>query len=108
MQNQTMGSVHSTGLPQVKGPEMNDRDFLNDVLAMEKYLANSYNTAVNEASTEQLYRLQLNHLNAVHQAGRDLYNLMHQKGWYKIEAADSQKIDQKATQFANYRTQFPY
>lgn len=108
MQNQTMGSQQSTGLPQIKGPEMNDRDIVNDVLAMEKYLAYGYNTAVNEASTDQLYQLQMKHLTEVHQAGRDLFNLMHQKGWYKIEGAENQKIQQQAGQFSNYRTQFPY
>lgn len=106
--NQTMGTQNSTGLPQVKGPEMNDRDFINDVLATEKYLSFGYNTAVNEASTEELYQLQMNHLTAVHQAQRKMFNLMHQKGWYKLEAAPTQQIQQKAGQFANYRTQFPY
>nr|WP_244527587.1 spore coat protein [Lihuaxuella thermophila] len=95
-------------MPQVKGPEMNDRDLINDVLAMEKYLANGYNTAVNEASTEPLFQTQLRLLNEVHQAQRNLYNLMHQKGWYKLDTADAIQVSKKAEQFANYRTQFPY
>lgn len=106
--NQNMGNQQSTGLPQVKGPEMNDRDFINDILAMEKYLSNGYNTAVHEASTEQLYQLQMNHLTAVHEASRKLFGIMHQKGWYKTDAAQSMQIQQKTQQFANYRTQFPY
>jgi spore coat protein CotF len=107
-QNPAMGPQHSTGLPQVKGPQMNDRDRINDVLAMEKYLANGYNTAVNEAGNPALFQAQLQILNEVHQAQRDLFNLMHQKGWYKTEAANTNQITQKTQQFANYRTQFPY
>jgi spore coat protein CotF len=107
-QSQIMGPQQSKGLPQVKTPEMNDRDYINEILATEKYLANGYNTAVNEASNEQLYQIQLKHLTQLHQAQRDLFNLMHQQGWYKIEAAPSNQISQKAQQFANYRTQFPY
>jgi spore coat protein CotF len=103
-----IGPQQSTGLPQVKGPEMNDRDFINDVLATEKYMAAGYNSAVNEASNETLYQMQLQLLNEVHQAQRDLFNLMHQKGWYKLDAADTNQVAQKAQQFVNYRTQFPY
>jgi spore coat protein CotF len=104
----TVGPQASTGLPKVKGPEMNDRDRINDILSLEKYLSNGYNTAINEASNDQLFQMQLGLLNEVHQAQRDLFNLMHQKGWYKLEAADMNKVTQKAQQFANYRTQFPY
>jgi len=107
-QNQTIGPQQSTGLPQVKGPEMNDRDIVNDILSTEKYLTQAFNTAVNEASNQELYQTQLQILNELHEAQRELFNLMHQKGWYKLEAADANKIAQKAQQFANYRTQFPY
>jgi len=75
---QTQGG-QQTSLPQVKGPEMNDRDRINDVMATEKYLTTAYNIAVNEASTEQLYRTQMSLLNELHQCQRDLFNLMHRK-----------------------------
>ncbi|WP_124726653.1 spore coat protein [Staphylospora marina] len=106
-QGQT-GAQVSTGLPQVKGPEMNDRDRINDVLAMEKYICDGYNHATTEASNDTLFRTQMNLLNEVFQAHRDCFNLMHQKGWYKLEAASPQQVSQKARQFADYRTQFPY
>lgn len=107
-QNQTTGLGQSSGLPQVKGPEMNDRDMLNDILSTEKYLTQAFNTAINEASNQQLYQTQLQILNELHDAQRQLFNLMHQKGWYKLDAANPNQIAQKAQQFANYRTQFPY
>jgi spore coat protein CotF len=98
----------STGLPQVKGPELNDRDRLNDILSTEKYLTTAYNIAVNEASTQQLYQVQMQMLTELHQCQRDLFNLMSQKGWYKTDPAPAQQVTQTAQQFANYRTQFPY
>jgi spore coat protein CotF len=107
MQNQQMGQPQ-TGSPQIQGPQMSDRDYINDILSTEKYLTSSYNTAVNEASIQELYQLQMKHLDATHQAARELYTIMQQKGWYVIEPAESQKITQKATQFAEYRSQFPY
>lgn len=30
-------------LPKVKGPELNDRDRINDIMSMQKYLSNGYN-----------------------------------------------------------------
>lgn len=94
--------------PQVKGPQMNDRDRLNDILAMEKYLTDSFNVAVREASHNVLHIDLLGILSETHQAQRELFNLMFQKGWYKLEAEEQQKLDQAYQQFSNYSTQFPY
>ncbi|MDR6226236.1 spore coat protein [Desmospora profundinema] len=108
-QNQQQATPQqSTGLPQVKGPEMNDRDRINDVLAMIKYMNVAYNVAVNEASNDTLYQMQMNILTNLHQAQRDVYNAMAAKGWYKTDPADMQKIQQTYQQFSNYQTQFPY
>lgn len=93
---------------QVKGPELNDRDRLNDILATEKYLTDSFNTAVREASHDQLFQTTLQILTESHQAARNVYNLMFQKGWYTLEAEQPQKIDQLKQQFQGYMNQFPY
>lgn len=94
--------------PQIKGPEMNDRDRLNDILAMEKYMSQSYGIAVNEASNDTLFQTQMSILSDIHQCQRDLFNLMHRKGWYKLDQAQAQDVYQTAQQFSNYQTQFPY
>jgi spore coat protein CotF len=108
MQQQNQGQQQSTGLPKVKGPEFNDRDRINDVLATVKYMTMAYNVAVNEASNDSLYQTQMNILTNLHQAQRDVYNAMSAKGWYKTDPADQQKVGQAFQQFSNYRTQFPY
>lgn len=94
--------------PQVKGPQMNDRDRLNDVLATTKYLTDSLNVAVREASHNSLHQDMMSILNETHQAARQAFDLMFQKGWYKLEAEEQQKLDQSFQQFNNYSTQFPY
>lgn len=111
MQNQQQNQIAnpSTGqLPKVKTPEMNDRDFVNDALATCKYLTDSINIAVREASHDQLYTEYLQLLEETHRSCRQLYNLMFKKGWYKLEAAEQQKMDQAHQQFSNYSSQFPY
>lgn len=98
----------STGVPEVKGPEFNDRDMVNDLLSTEKYLTDNYNVFVKETSHEDLYRLTMGILNETHQAARDVFNLMFKKGWYTLTSAQSQTLQQTKEQFTNYQSQFPY
>ncbi|MFB5191747.1 spore coat protein [Alicyclobacillus fastidiosus] len=90
-----------------KTPEMNDRDYLNDVLSTEKYLTDSFNIAAREASHDALFQDVMQVLTENHTLARNTYNLMFQKGWYKVEKADAQKIQQTANQFQGYKSQFP-
>ncbi|MED4571924.1 spore coat protein [Brevibacillus agri] len=106
-QNQ-IANPQSGQLPQIKGPQMNERDFLNDCLATCKYVTDSLNVAVREMSHQQLYSDMLQLLNETHQSARDTFNLMFQKGWYKLEAEEQQKLQQAYQQFSGYSSQFPY
>ncbi len=106
--NNTIKNPQGLDLPQVKGPEMNDRDFINDGLSTCKYLTDSLNTAVREASHEQLYQDMKQILQETHDSCRVLFNLMFKNGIYKLEAEEQQKIDQAYQQFSNYSSQFPY
>lgn len=103
-----IANPQSGQLPQVKGPQMNDRDFINDALSTCKYLTDSFNVAVREASHDQLHTDMLQILMETHQSARELYNVMFQKGWYKLEAEEQQKLQQASQQFSGYSTQFPY
>ena len=94
--------------PKVKGPDMNDRDRVNDILALEKYLTDSFNVSAREASHPQLHQDIMTVLTETHQCQFDLYQLMFRKGHYKLEAEDQAKLDQTYQQFSNYSTQFPY
>lgn len=94
--------------PKLKGPEMNDRDRINDVLAMEKYLTDSFNISAREASHSALHQDVMTVLNETHQCQYELFQLMFQKGHYKLEAEQQQTLDKAYQQFSNYSTQFPY
>ena len=91
-----------------KTPQMNDRDFTNDMLSTEKYMTDAYSTALNEASNELLYQDLLSIFTETQNMQRELYDLMFQKGWYKLEAAEQQKLQQSYQQFKGYNNQFPY
>lgn len=70
-----------------KTPQMNDRDFINDMLSTEKYLTSGYNVFLNEASHEKLYQDILQIFTETQNCQRELFNLMFKKGWYGFEAA---------------------
>jgi spore coat protein CotF len=94
--------------PQVKGPDMNDRDRVNDILSMEKYLTDSFNVAAREASHRALHQDIMTILNETHQCQYEMFELMFRNGHYKLEAEEQTKLDQAYQQFQNYSTQFPY
>ncbi len=48
-QNQS-NKIQNPAVQIEKTPQMNDRDFTNDMLATEKYITDAYSTALNEAS----------------------------------------------------------
>ncbi|MEK3887801.1 spore coat protein [Bacillus sp. FSL K6-3431] len=105
MQNQ---KIQNPSMQVPKTPQMNERDFINDMLSTEKYLTDAYATALHEASHQHLYDDILTIFNETQQAQRDLFVEMFQKGWYKLEAEDQQKIQQSYQQHAGYANQFPY
>lgn len=101
-------AIQNTETQTPKTPQMNDRDYLNDVLLTEKYLCTSYVHALQEASHQSLYQdiKTVSDQTCDHQ--RDLFNLMFNKGWYKLDSEEPQKIQQAIQQFTQYaQQQFP-
>lgn len=107
-QNQNQQKIQNPETQIQKTPQMNDRDFINDILTTEKYMTDAYTQALHEASHDQLYQDVLAIYTETANAQRSIYNLMFKKGWYAIEAADSQKLQQSHQQFQGYTAQFPY
>lgn len=107
-QSKEIKNVQSGELSNVKGPEMNDRDMLNDVLSTEKYLTDSFNVMTRETSFKQLFNDVNLIQNETQQCARKIFNLMFEKGWYKLQAADQNEIQQTQQDFSNYHSQFPF
>ncbi|MBU8880832.1 spore coat protein [Bacillus sp. FJAT-29790] len=109
IQNQNQQNAIQNPETQIpKTPQMNDRDFTNDLLAMEKYMTSSYCTYLHEASHQALYQDMLNIFTETQNEQREFYNMMFKKGWYKVEAAEQQKLQQSYQQFQGYTNQLPY
>ncbi|MBA4536938.1 spore coat protein [Bacillus aquiflavi] len=106
--NQNQQKVQNPETQVPKTPQMNDRDFVNDMLTTEKYMTTSYTMALHEASHQALYQDLLSIFNETQDAQRELYNLMFKKGWYHVDAEAQQKLQQSYQQFQGYSSQFPY
>lgn len=81
------------------GIKMNDRDYLNSILELEKNMSNNYSIALNEASNDYLYEDYFSMLEDSKDMARELYNLMFENGWYTLEEVDDNKINDKINCF---------
>ncbi|MGE6379337.1 spore coat protein [Peribacillus muralis] len=100
--------VQNPESPVAKTPQMNDRDFINDMLATEKYFCNSLSVALHEMSNQALFQDIFSVSKENQEMQRELYNLMFEKGWYGLEEAQTASLSQSYQQFSGYKSQFPY
>ncbi len=88
-----------TEVPTTK--DMNDLDYITDVLETIKNMVHNYSLALNEASNNTLYEEYKNIFDETSTIQRDLFDLMFQKGWYCLEEADNQKITESLNKYNN-------
>lgn len=97
----------ASGENQVKGPELNDQDRITEILSNEKHMTNSYSVGLNEMQNPNLRKVIQDILQNTQNAQFQIFDLMFQKGWYKMKVADQQEVQAAKTQFSNYSSQFP-
>jgi spore coat protein CotF len=90
-----------------KTEEMNDSDYLNDILNMEKNMTNIYSIVLNEASNDPLYNELFMIFKETQECQRKLFNLLFAKGWYKLEKAETQKISAEFNEHQNKMNELP-
>ncbi len=79
-----------------KGMTLNDKDYLGDLLSCLKAMIKDYTVVMTEASNEELYHHYESMFTSLLNTQRKVFEMMFRKGWYKLEKAESMKIDQKA------------
>ena len=73
---------------------MTEKEILQDSLLSQKQATSSYNTFAGECVSEQLRCAMLNILDDEHKIQADIFCAMQSKGWYQVEPAEQQKIQQ--------------
>lgn len=74
-----------------------DKEVLSDGLCAQKACTGLLNTSANECAHGALKATMLNILAEEHKIQTDVFNMMHQRGFYETPAAEDSKV-QKAKQ----------
>ena len=79
---------------------LTEKEILQDCLSSQKLAAATYNTFAGECVNEQLRTTMLNILDEEHKMQADIFSCMQSHGWYQVEQADRQKIEQAKQKFS--------
>lgn len=78
------------------GVAFNDKDYITSLITCLKEMEKNYTIAMTEASNESLYEKHKQTFCSLADLQREVYELMFRKGWYALEKAEEQKINQKS------------
>ena len=73
---------------------LTEKQILHDSLMSQKLLTGVYNTFAGECVCPELRAAMLNILNDEHAIQSDIFSTMQSHGWYQVEQAEQQKIQQ--------------
>lgn len=104
---QKLGKQVSGQLPQVKDPNMNYRDRLNDMLLSEKYSLVGYQQCINEVIDPQLRQLVINNRNKLQDLQITLFTELFNLGEYQANIATPAEVADVDDVFSGYTTQLP-
>ena len=77
------------------GTNLNDKDYLNSLLSCLKEMIKNYSIALTEASNENLYNVYKEKFDKYINLQREVFELSFKKGWYVLEVAEGQKVNDK-------------
>lgn len=77
-----------------------EKEILGDALATQKTTTANFNTYANECVHEDVRQTMLHILKQEHEIQQNVFNMMHEKGYYPTPAADDTKISQVKQQYS--------
>lgn len=75
-----------------KTKDMNDENYLNDILSDEKNMSNNYSLALNEMSNNKLFKEIYDLFNDSKSLAREAFELAFKNGWYELTKASESDI----------------
>lgn len=79
--------------------EFGDKEMMSDALASQKFITEGYNSFANECATPAVKTEFVNLLNEEHQIQQEIFTELQKRGWYQVEAADQNKVNQAKQKF---------
>ena len=83
-----------------QGSTLSEKDILQLTLINYKHMAEATNTYALESQNDNLRRDYLSVLGDIHSEGKQIFDLMQQKGYYNIKNASPQDITQVKSTFS--------
>ncbi len=77
-----------------------DKEILADALTAEKTATNNYNTFANECVHDSVRDAILHCLEQEHCIQEDVFNMMHQRGYYPTPDAETDKVQSAKQKFS--------
>lgn len=77
-----------------------DKEILGDGLSTQKATTEKFNTYATECVHDELRDVMLKILEQEHSIQNDVFQMMHQRGYYETPAAQSQKVSEAKQKFA--------
>lgn len=79
---------------------LSERDAVNDLLIQEKEMIKVYGTYLPEGSTSQLRNILKKNMDVISQQQYEVFTAMKSKGYYKVNEAEDQQIDQTKKKYS--------
>ncbi len=80
---------------------MKDQEVMTDLMLTEKKMSGNYDSFASECVNTQLRDTFVKLLTQSHETQTHLFTTAQQKGWYQVEQAPAQKVDQARQKFTN-------
>ena len=85
---------------KIMGEIYTDKEILGDALTTEKTSTCNYNTYSNECVHDEVRDVMLKILAQEHEIQNNVFNMMHEKGYYPTPGADEKKLQETKNKFA--------
>ena len=80
---------------------MNDQERMADMLTMEKKLSNNYDLYASECVNTALRNEFIKDFTQSHTTQTELFQAAQSRGWYQVEQAQADKINQARTKYTS-------
>lgn len=101
MMNQYTNTTGNTNGQGQVTTMIGEKEILSDFLISQKQISSSYNTYAGECTNQQLRTTFLNILDEEHDIQANIFTDLQSKGWYKVEPADQNKVQQAKQKFTS-------
>lgn len=78
---------------------LTEEDILNDILLSEKNISNSYSTAINEMSSDKLFKKVMGFFDDTKELAREIFTFMYNNGLYELTNETEENIETACTKY---------